>query len=368
MKIGIITEHNVLNYGSVLQAYALQRKIELLGHEAEIIDYHHQKKTDNHSFAAQCQAWLRDMLTGFSNRRKLREFERFRRDVLKCSPKVLTSDSITSDCPKYDIYCTGSDQVWKPKDGKVDTNFLLSFAPSGSVKISYAASYTIDSIPSELHATYRHYLSQYDKITVREQSGVRLTKELSSKDADLVCDPTLLLSRSEWTSFASENTFGLKKEKYILVYLLGYMFNMRPDVYSIIDKVQEELGYKVVYLNGSRYEMKRKKSKVLRGLSPEEFVGLFKNAAFVITDSFHGSAFATIFNKPLLGVVRDFETSDSRIISLLHSVGANKSVISYTDVPTFAHNGLDAYTRESSLYQAFIEKSNHILIDTLKTE
>ena len=365
MKVGIITEHNVLNYGSVLQAYALQRKIELLGYDSEIIDYQYNLSDSNKPIKNRMLNCISDLLTGFSNSRRQKEFYRFRKQVLKCSSNVLNPKNISKDCPHYDIYCTGSDQVWNPKNGSIDTNFLLSFAPNDSKKISYAASYTVGSIPLELYQTYNRYLSQYSRITVREQSGVRLTKAMSGKDADLVCDPTLLLSQEEWNKFASENTFGLKEGKYILVYLLGYMFNMRPDVYNIIDKVQQELGYTVVYLNGSRYEMIRKKSRVIRGVSPEEFVGLFKNAAFVITDSFHGTAFASIFNKPLFGVVKCLDANDSRLVSLLQKIGAQKSIISYDTIPEFSAKSIYDYMRNDHFYMSFKENSERILKEIL---
>lgn len=332
MKVGIITMHRVLNFGSALQAYALQQKIIDLGYGCEIIDYdfppkHHKDKCfRNH--LRKIYAFLRAMIMGFPNKKKVKRFNNFYEKHYKLSSKKYTKDSIKENPPQYDVYITGSDQVWNPKHIGSDTNFLLSFVPKGRHKISYASSFATSSIPESYKSQYENYLKEYDLISVRESSGVKLVKDLCAKDAQVCVDPVFLLSRDKWDQIAEESTVSCK-EKYILVYALYYMFDPYPELMNIINHVQKILGYKVVYLNGRKEDAFRPNSKVLKSEGPADFVQLIKNAEIVITTSFHGVAFSLIYNKPLMAIVRNNDTDDNRITSLMQCVGRNHSLFQY---------------------------------------
>lgn len=149
--------------------------------------------------------------------------------------------------PSFDAYMTGSDQVWNCKFTKGDTNFLLKFAPKDSPRLSYGASFASPSIPKEYEHIFKEELPKYSSILVREHSGVDIVKNLIGKNAEVVCDPTLLLTKTDYHVLATKSKLFIP-EPFILVYILDYMYNPYPKVYDIIRKVKKELGLKVVYI------------------------------------------------------------------------------------------------------------------------
>ena len=172
---------------------------------------------------------------------------------------------------------------------------------------------------------------EYNVITVREESGIQLVKSMTGMDASVVCDPTLLLNDLEWNCVAEKSDINLKGG-YILVYLLRYMFDPRPNFYTIIDSVRNSLRLPVFQINPYTEDRFQSNVKNIMGVGPSDFVKLFKNASFVITDSFHGTAFATIYNIPMIGVVKDEQRGDGRMATLRDSVDGINSIICYNDL------------------------------------
>lgn len=335
MKIGIITMHKVLNYGSALQAYALQQKLLLMGYENELIDYKYppdkERKITISSIVQTCIIFFRNALVGFPTLRKKKRFEDFYKSNFKLSTSNYDEQSLKNNPPIYDVYITGSDQVWNPIFAGKDSNFFLGFAPSSKPKFSYASSFATTKIEGEMSTLYSKLLSDYDEISVREFTGVDIVKELTGKNATVCCDPTLLLTADEWSGLSNQSVFKIK-DKFILVYILSYMIgNVFNEVQKQIDYVQQTLGYKVVYLVGRKEDAFRPNSILYKVGGPAEFVWLFRNAEFVITTSFHGAAFSLIHNKPLIGIIDKFNSDDSRIQSLLSAVDAEQSCIDYRD-------------------------------------
>ena len=360
MRIGIITMHRVLNIGSVLQAYATQKAFEKLGYESELIDYKYVSQTKT-SFKSKILSFGLNILLGFPKQKREKRLTAFYDKYFKCSQKSYDQKSIQQDPPIYDIYCTGSDQVWNPRYVKDDVSFMLNFVPKGKKRISYGASFATDFIPVEFVKLYSDYLSKYNCITVREKMGVKLVSQLVKKDAQLVCDPTLLLEAKEW-DVISETSATHIKGSYILVYFLGYMFDPRPHLFDIINDIQKKLGMHVYYLNGGHQEMKQPNSTVYRGQGPAEFIEMVRNASFVITDSFHGTAFATIYNIPMMGIVKSTKFGDDRICSLRTIVGGAKSIIEYDSYDnSFRESAISDYKCDDNLVNEFRENSLNII-------
>lgn len=360
MKIGIITMHRVLNIGSVLQAYATQKAFEKLGYESELIDYMYISETKT-SVKSKILSFGLNILLGFPKQKRKKRLTAFYDKYFKCSEKSYDKQSIQNDPPIYDIYCTGSDQVWNPRYVKDDVSFMLNFVPEGKKRISYGSSFATDCVPVDYEKLYAEHLSKYNSITVREKTGIDLVKHLTKKDARLVCDPTLLLEAKEW-NVISESSVTHVKEPYILVYFLGYMFDPRPHLFDIINDVQKKLGMHVYYLNGGHQEMKQPNSTVYRGQGPSEFIEMVRNASFIITDSFHGTAFATIYNIPMMGIVKSTKYGDDRIGSLRTTVGGTKSIIEYDSYDkSFSKAFIDDYKCDATLVNEFREKSLNII-------
>ena len=190
------------------------------------------------------------MRTGaFFSKKKEGYFKAFHKQFLALSDKTYTRESILSDPPAYDLYMTGSDQVWNPLWMKDDTNFLLSFVRNEK-KISYASSFAVDVIPEESKPVYKKYLQEYKHITVRENSGEKIVKDLlDGQETPVVCDPTLLLDQEDYIKIAKKPRLDIH-DPYLLVYILDYMFNPFPEVNNIVRNVAETLGLPVVYIGG----------------------------------------------------------------------------------------------------------------------
>ena len=366
MSIGIITMHKVLNCGSALQAYALQRKLQQMGYESEIIDYRYEDKgLSGRSPKARVSAFLSNALFGFPNVRMKRKFQDFYKRNLVLSGQSYDRESIMRNPPGYDLYIAGSDQIWNPRFIGDDVNFMLAFTSGGDRRISYASSIAADSVEGRMKDVYSGYLSRFQSISVREQSGVDIIKELTGKDATVCCDPTLLLSREDWDALAARSRYKAGEE-YILVYALSYMFDPFPEIYAIVDKVQQTLGLKVVFLQGRAGDVLRRGSKLIKSAGPADFAWLFKHASFVVTTSFHGAAFSLIYDKPLIGVVDSRLGSDSRIRSLLEEVSAADSIYDYRDTVNLDASSLLQLKGDGKALEKMVERSTNYLKDNLK--
>lgn len=339
-RIGIITMHKVLNCGSALQAYALQKKICDLGYDCELIDYfypnsyHLNTTQQGKSIITFVKCILSYFVNIFwvnreNNTRRL--FADFYEKYFVLSKPYLTKEDIKRNPPSYDLYLTGSDQVWNPKYIKGDTTFMLSFAPENSRCISYASSIATSNIPHEYKNDYAHELKKYNCISVREESGKKMIKALIDEDAYVVCDPTILLTAEEWNGIASGSKVVIDKP-YILVYVLNYSFNPYPEIEKTIKVVQDSLNLPIVILNGRKKDFLRRNSIFIKEAGPCEFVSLFKNASYVITTSFHGTVFSLIYKKPFAVMIGN-KGDDSRIFDLLKK--SNKEQYAITkDNPT----------------------------------
>ena len=187
-------------------------------------------------------------------------------------------------------------------------------------------------------------ISKYLKISVREKSGIFIVHELVNKNAELVCDPTLLLDKEEWRILAKESCIRLN-EKYILVYILDYAYDPYPHIYSRIEEIQQKIKLPIVVLSGRKQNF-LKNAKFINVVGPCEFLSLFMNASFIITNSFHGTAFALIFEKHFVSVIKDRTNEDSRILSLLIRVKREHNSVVYNQKIDLTN---DSFCNESTI-------------------
>lgn len=360
--------HRVPNFGSALQAYALQKKLFQHGYDNRIIDYLYTYDDYN-------PTWWRRIFDKTKYHLKvllrhpifLTHFHKFRRRYLKTTWQEYTKqDLMNKKVPSFDVYMTGSDQVWNCRFTNGDTNFLLKFAPENAPRLSYGASFASPSVPKQFESIFKEDLSKYDSILVRERSGINIVKELTGEKAEVVCDPTLLLTAQDYHALASKSKLKIS-EQFILVYILDYMYNPYPMVYDIIRKVKKELGLKVIYIGTNKPDPTDKECMYVGDkIGPLEFLKLMENASFVITTSFHGTAFATIFHKPLLSVVQDTESEDGRMQTLLRDLQQEESLVSYNKtVSKELIHSPNIIAKEDSL-NAIRTRSENLLVNSLK--
>lgn len=328
MKVSVITRHAITNYGSLLQAFATQTAIEELGYECEIVDY----VRDDESFRNHEKTLLKNKTNWNNNPFKrvvyllLRQpgsilagekFDKQRKLYLNMSKLYSTRESIKADCPKADVYMTGSDQVWGPtEDGSYDDNYCLSYA-KGKKKISYAASFGRTEMTPEIVELFKKQLKDYKHIAVREDSAVKLLSDMGI-EAKQVLDPTLLFAKDFWDKYVKP----VRKGKYILVYQL----HNDKKLGEYAKKVAAEKGLPIVRISASFHHIFRP-GKFVWCPTIAEFLGYVKNAELMITDSFHGTAFAINFNTQFVEVLPNTKTG-TRNLSILNLTGLSDRIYS----------------------------------------
>lgn len=316
IKIGIVTlYHNNYNFGGLLQAYALPTAVKkYLGISAEQIDYifmpEQEPKTENKKYTASIIDFINTV--GFlffqrlekSNFNKREEaFEQFMKDIPH-SERVYGYDNISESLKVYNRFICGGDQIWidckkmpwfRIEDSRT---FTLRFVPEGVKKISYAPSMAVLELTDEFKKEFSIGVNRLDWISVREKRSLPVLKKLTDKPVTVVVDPVLLLKESDWLETIN---YSSKKEKYILCYLLSDSISQR----KAATKLAKKLNYKIITFPHILENIVRKCDLFFGDIhdytsGPREFVGLIKNADFVITDSFHACVFSMIFKTPFV--------------------------------------------------------------------
>lgn len=324
MKIGQLTFHASHNYGSVLQAYALSKQLQLMGHETEFINLRPRTQKDVYMIIKESDKGVHKIfryLIYLSLSKRFKEFERFINEVLPITSKEYAStEELGKETFDYDAYICGGDQIWNPVCIDFETAYYLSFLDKKNCakKISYAPSLGRTTFDKDTLIKIASWIEKFDTISVREKRGAEIIRKITNRQVKVVCDPVILLERKEWEELAVKPKY---KNPYILVYFLENNHGSR----ELIEYLRKVTGYEVVTLNEYVRDLVKPYHKAYSA-SPEEFVGLFMEASFIYTNSFHGTAFATIFEKPFISAIAEDQehtenNNDSRKIDYLKRIG-----------------------------------------------
>ena len=338
-KIGLCICFAVKNYGSMLQAYATQQYIKKLGLDYEIIQYN--KKHDLAFYINSClklfnSNFRKEVFRRIAYEKSLKKNKNFKQKLnvrnLKFEEFQKSHFSKLSDvCSSYlqlqakgkelPAYLVGSDQLWLPAG--LSTNFYnLNFTDESAVRISYATSFGVSKIPFYQKKRTAAFLQRMQYLSVREQRGVEIVSNIAEKKAELVVDPTLLLTANEWASFIPkiENCYG----DYIFVYFIGN----NPEHRQAVIDLRNKTGLRVVALTHIDEFIASDEGlydETPFDVGPSEFVNLIRNAKYVCTDSFHGSVFSIIHEKQFVIFDRFSDKSknstNARICSLCSILG-----------------------------------------------
>lgn len=322
MKIGIVTHYyKSENYGGNLQAYALCKVLNDMGHEAEQISL--DKKKDKGLYLKFKELGKKILLSLKRNRKLVKArslaFRGFNQEIIPHS--IAYSEKSIRECVQnYDAFITGSDQVWNPRD--VCDAYLLRFAPSDKIKLSYAASIARNQLSQEIQERYKRALLDYKAISVRENEAVPLIAPLTDKDVRVVLDPTLLLTKEDWLSMAEPS--GIK-EDYLFCYFLGNNERSR----KLAEEYAKKNNLKIVtlpHLIGKRRKCDDNFGDYkLYDVSPQRLIGLINEAKCVFTDSFHATVFSIICQKEYFVFHRSaLKTMSSRIYTLTSLFGTKE--------------------------------------------
>lgn len=301
-KIGILTYYHYDNYGTALQAYALQQYLD--GNyecDAEIVDYVSLNEYVGKKLVFQRIKRMGIYIKNFSkyftlynNRncelQKAKAFEQFFEKNLVLSDKCVHSiEEIKKTCEKYDAIMIGSDQTWN-SNVSCWKEFLIDYLDSDRIiKLSYAPSLGTGHIDDEYVEIFKNALLDFQALSCRERGGAKYLTELLGKEVEFVLDPTLLLTPADWKKIEEPVNVS---EPYMLTYFLGDNKKHR----EVAKKIAAEKGLKIVALPISYLEIKDK-SIEKQYVGPGGFISLVRNASFVCTDSFHGTMFSINFGR-----------------------------------------------------------------------
>jgi hypothetical protein len=325
-KVGIITICDYINYGNRLQNFATQEVLRSLEFQVETIvnappikienrqkeNYHTIKNLFTEDFFKKIVAKLKYEINKKSYekcyRKKRETFRRFTDEHIIEAPFLITEDNIPSNFGEYyDFFVVGSDQVWNPIFRKGSPVDFLTFAPQHK-RIAFAPSFGISSIPDKFIEDYRKWLSQMNSLSVREQAGARIISKLTGKDAVVLVDPTLMLTKEKWLSVSKPAAIKARKD-YLLTYFLG---SVSKENEKKINEIAKRKNLELINLASM-------KDKARYSADPGEFIDYINSSSVFFTDSFHGAVFSILLEKPFVILEREgnIPSMNSRIDTLL---------------------------------------------------
>lgn len=328
MRVATLTFQSALNYGAVLQAYALKEAIRGLGHECDVLNYKCPAIENSYKYfpaPLTLKGFASDIVNYSVKNRRKAVFRDFVRNQLRLGESLGPLDIGGVVCG-YDAFVVGSDQVWNPRLTDGDTAYYLNFA-EGRKRISYAASAGngIDDLLSNENLLTA--IGQLDHVSVREFDLANRLAPKVGEDVSTVIDPVFLLGRDKWLEMAGAGDGGAP---YVLAYGLH-----EPSVYTTAESVARKHGLRCVYVPLGRKT--RCSGTEVASPSVEEFLGLIANAFAIVTDSFHVASFSLIFERPLLVQLKTQHVGmNSRLTTLLESAGvADQAILPQDDIPNF---------------------------------
>lgn len=364
-KIAIQTHPLKTNYGGILQAFALQYWLDSMGYDT--IHLNRVFKADNNILKIKQIAYR---LFYFK--------EKAVKDKVNSIFKSFINKHINLSVPLYshkewynyiknnsiDMLITGSDQVWRKEYTGAFFNeyFLNTKATNLNIKkVSYAASFGVDNIDQNYIDRIADLLHDFDAISVREDSGVKILKDNFNIDATHLIDPTMLLTADQYI-----NIFNLKKEAK-KPFVLAYVLDKNSEKQSIIAEVEEQLKIRTQFVYGAEVTKQTWRDKdIVNKPSIEQWLQSFYNAEFVVTDSFHGTVFAILFNKPFIAIANK-NRGLTRFTSLLDLFNLSDRLVSELDDVELKriNHDIDFETinliieREQNKAKSFFDKNNN---------
>lgn len=316
MKIGLLTFPHSPSIGASLQMFALYEALEKMGHIPEVINYQNtymykRKHMGENNFYL--------YLTRIISYKTSLRFKRFESNLVFNPQKIISSkEELQQISKKYDYIIVGSDQVWNPNITGGDLSYFLNFCEDYK-KISYAASFGVNELNFEFKAITSKLLKKIPSLSVREEVGSKIVKNLINRDVPIVLDPTFLLKMDFWNKIISNRNLVDKP------YIFSFVFNKNKDNTLFLNKLSTDKGLPVVVISDNPLRRSTKKINYVSGIGPKEFLKLIKGAEYIVTDSFHGTVFSILFNKTFF--VSMSTKTNSRLETLLSSLELNSQII-----------------------------------------
>ncbi|MGO5052624.1 polysaccharide pyruvyl transferase family protein [Lachnospiraceae bacterium LCP25S3_G4] len=355
----IITFHCAPNYGALLQTYAMQTIFSNYFSTVEILDYRPTSLLESYRYfqLTSIRTFLSSLLNIPAKYIKYNNFKNFSKLHLHLTPNTYyDSNDIALDC---DFIILGSDQIWCFDITKgYDNTYFGNITKKTRTKImAYAPSIGKDSLTDNECSLFKYGLTNIDYLSVRESSASELLYKITNRKPEVVLDPTLLLTDSQWQTVAQKTRY----KNYVLLYSLNGYFA----TYRIARFVADKYGLDIIeILSGGISFLKKYKHKVLSHVSPDKFLGLMEGASYVVTDSFHGTAFAIKFQKNFYTVPHNI--SGSRVTHLLTTLHLDNRICNEF-TPSMHVQHID-YQTCNKLLQEQIKQSYDFIDNSLKKE
>lgn len=330
MKTAIMTLALSDNYGAALQTCGLAQAVKAMGHDTEVYRYQDWSRVTygmgavgRLKYKAFCIA--KAILT--QNQRQKR-FDTFRKDHIPLTDKLYGNNAqLQADPGDFDVYISGSDQIWNPKLFIFDYSYFLNFVPEGKKKISFASSFGKADFEESYKEKCGKLLSEYAHISVREKSGEAIVADLCGKKATTCVDPTLLLDQEGWTPMMAAASEKSKAFHGILCYIMPGDKLVTDAIENIAQQLHKKTGLPIMRLGIKEHKVfsyPAGETDIKAG--PAEFLTYFAGAQYVVTNSFHGTAFSVNFGKecyiPINDTLPPEKALHERITSLLTQVEA----------------------------------------------
>ena len=324
-KIGILTFQNTINYGADLQLYALYQVLQNAGVKPMIINYENEAIRIRETPTLKDQKTLKSIILYVVQKvmtvKKRKKFNEFKRKQFKFTNTKYTKENLSSVKEEINNIIVGSDQIWNTNLTNGDMNYFLPF--DGVSKYSYAASFGVNDLNllSDVERVSQ-LLRKFDYISTREIHGKEIVEKIGDVNAQLVLDPTFLLSKKDWTDFGNNSPYRIE-DKYILLY-----FIKEKESIQFAKKYAADKGYKLKYISMRPYAGKG--IETVSNAGPEDFIKLISNAEGVITGSYHGFILSLNLNIP---VIVSMDTGkynrNSRMESIFELFDLDKRLIVY---------------------------------------
>lgn len=340
-SIGIITIHNSPNYGACLQSYALYKYLEDKGCDVEIIDLHRPNAYEDYvpSKRYTCSRpvklslkqraikkfksilGIRERKISLYNPNAKKKFDAFNASI-KLSRPYRSIEDLYANPPEYDLYISGSDQLWNPTQAYCLEPYFLTFVPHGrGKKISFATSLGITELRDNEKSNFKKWLEQYDGISVREHQAKELLFSFVDKEIEQVADPTFLISPDAWRSVA---VLPDMEQSYILLFTLSH----NPTMLEYAQKLSATSGKRLVVLGQIQPSPKNDGYLAVTDAGPREFMGYIQQAEMVLTDSFHCTVFSLLLGtRNFYTYIAPTNRRGSRIEDLLSTFGLESHLL-----------------------------------------
>ena len=317
MKAAIITYHRSYNYGSALQAYALNKTLNDLGVETHTIDYITERQKNIYKHFQRNNSLMNIIRNVYTLRYlkllklKYNRFDDFIKTYIRTTSKIYTlPNQLIELNNKYDLFVCGSDQIWNPNTADFDESYLLSFVKDKRKCFSFAPSIGVSSHIHNYENLFKKYLKDFRSLSVREKTAASYLTKLLNRKVVQVLDPVFLRNCNEWQQLAKDSY----KNKYIFCYFIGDVPYMR----DFAKQMHKETGLDLVVVYKNLRDILYTNVKFYDA-GPQEFLNLVKNATYVVTNSFHAVSFSLLFKKNFWAFIDRYNNvaPNSRIVDLL---------------------------------------------------